>query len=77
MTEASSKGVMRLKPTMFLTDQPDTTHVNESNNRPGGLHRRDLLKGVAAASLVFATAEHSERRKSLQTRLYPVRKDGT
>ena len=55
MTEASSKGVMRLKPTMFLTDQPDTTHVNESNNRPGGLHRRDLLKGVAAASLVFAT----------------------
>ena len=28
---------MRLKPTMFLTDQPDTIHVNESNNRPGGL----------------------------------------
>ena len=25
---------MRLKPTMFLTDQPDTIHVN---NRPGGL----------------------------------------
>ena len=55
MTEASSKGVMRLKPTMSLTDQPDTTLVNESNNRPGDLHRRDLLKGVAAASLVFAT----------------------
>ena len=25
--------------------------MNESNNQPGGLPRRDLLKGVAAAGL--------------------------
>ena len=43
MTEASSKGVMKLKPTMFLIDQPETTHANESNNRLGGLRRRGAV----------------------------------
>ena len=47
MTEASSKGVMRLKPTVFLTGQPDTTHVNESNNRPG-----DTLKIMVSTNPV-------------------------
>jgi len=31
--------------------------MNESHNPKRGLHRRDLLKGVAAASLGFATGE--------------------
>ena len=56
MTEASSKGVMKLKPTMFLIDQPDTTHANESNNRLGGLRRRKLIKGMAVVGLGLATS---------------------
>ena len=47
---------MKLKPTMFLIDQPDTTHANESNNRLGGLRRRgavalDSLKGETQPDL--------------------------
>lgn len=36
----------------------DETAMNESNNCPGGLRRRDLLKGIAAAGLGFAVGAH-------------------
>ena len=38
-----------------MTDQPDTTNVNESNDRPDGLSRRELIKGTAAAVVGFAS----------------------
>ena len=38
-----------------MTDQPDTTHVNESNDRLDGLSRRELIKGTAAAVVGFAS----------------------
>ena len=38
-----------------MTDQPDTINVNESNDRPDGLSRRDLIKGTAAAVVGLAS----------------------
>ncbi len=38
-----------------MTDQPDTTHVNESNDRLDGLSRRNLIKGTAAAVVGLAS----------------------
>ena len=38
-----------------MTDRPDTTSMNESNDHSDGLSRRDLIKGVAAVGAGFAT----------------------
>ena len=38
-----------------MTDQPDTTSMNESNDHSEGLSRRDLIKGAAAVGAGFAT----------------------
>ena len=38
-----------------MTDQPDTTSMNKSNDHSEGLSRRDLIKGAAAVGAGFAT----------------------
>ena len=38
-----------------MTDQSDTTSMNESNDHSEGLSRRDLIKGAAAVGAGFAT----------------------